>query len=343
MSRIDEALKRAAATPKLAAVDGRIADGADRPAVTPLELYPTEDGPFAATTADDRSTAHVAFSAGHRPDVIVAPKFSKAYRGRLVIDPTVPPASVEQYRRLAATMHHLQDEQGLGRLMVSSALPKEGKTLTVTNLALTLSESYGRRVLLIDADLRRPSIHEVFGISSRYGLSDALRPERPRFQFSRVSQNLWVMPAGSQDADPMSALASHHLERFLDDVTSRFDWVLLDAPPMGAMADAALLARLTRAVIVVIAAGSTPYAMIERIIRDLGREHIVGTVLNRVEQIATHWSDYYLGSIPMAEDWATESPAELRLTQIDRKSRTNPPLKSSNTATSPRRRTEVDS
>jgi len=318
MSRVDEALKRAAATPTLAAVDGRIA-AADRSALAPLDQYPAEDGPFAAATVEDQSTAHVAFSAGHRPDLVVAPKFSKRYKGRLVIDPDVPAASVEQYRRLAATVHHLQGEQGLGRLMVSSALPREGKTLTVTNLALTLSESYGRRVLLIDADLRRPSIHEVFGVSARYGLSDALRPERPRFQFSRVSRNLWVLPAGSQEADPMLALASHQIERFLEDVTSRFDWVLLDAPPMGAVADAALLARLTRAVIVVIAAGSTSYALIDKVVRDLGREHVVGTVLNRVERIATHWSDYYLGTIPMNDGWGTKSPADGRLSHISPK------------------------
>ena len=71
-------------------------------------------------------------------------------------------------------MHHIQVEQGLRHLMVSSASPREGKTLTIVNLALTLSASYGRRVLLIDADLRRPSIHEVFGIPNKHGLSHAI-------------------------------------------------------------------------------------------------------------------------------------------------------------------------
>jgi Mrp family chromosome partitioning ATPase len=148
-------------------------------------------------------------------------------------------------------------------------------------------------VLLIDADLRRPSVHDVFGISNRNGLCDALRSDQPQFQFARVSSNLWVLPSGSPDADPMTALASRQLERFLDDVSVHFDWIVLDSPPLGVMADAALLARLTRAVIVAIAAGSTPYKLIEKVVADLGREHIVGTVLNRVEQIGTRWSDYY--------------------------------------------------
>jgi len=204
-----------------------------------------------------------------------------------------PPASIEQYRRVAATLHHLQAEQGLKRLMVTSAVPREGKTLTVVNLAMTLSESYRRRVLLIDADLRRPSVHEVFGISNRYGVCDALRPESKDLRFSRVSPMLWVLPAGPPDANPMGALASDRMERFLEEVGSSFDWILLDAPPVALMADAGLLARLTRAVILVIGAGFTPYTLVEKVVAELGREHIIGTVLNRVEEGAAHWSAYH--------------------------------------------------
>jgi len=224
---------------------------------------------------------------------------NKAYRGKLVANGNAPEVSIEQYRRLAATLHHLQAEQGLKRLMVTSAVPQEGKTLTVVNLAMTLSESYRRRVLLIDADLRRPSVHDIFGISNRYGLCDALRDERRELQFARVSPMLWVLPAGPPDADPMRALASERMERFLDEVSASFDWVLLDAPPVALMADAGVLARLTRAVIVVIGAGSTPYGLVEKIVADLGREHIIGTVLNRVEGDAADWSGYpsgYYGS-----------------------------------------------
>jgi capsular exopolysaccharide synthesis family protein len=179
--------------------------------------------------------------------------------------------------------------------MVSSAVPQEGKTLTVVNLAMTLSESYRRRVLLIDADLRRPSIHDVFGISNRYGLGDALRSEVSDLQFSRVSPMLWVLPAGPPDANPMGALASDRMERFLDEVGSSFDWILLDAPPVALIADAGLLARLTRAVILVIGAGSTPYSLVEKVVAELGRENIIGTVLNRIDGDATPWSAHYSG------------------------------------------------
>jgi capsular exopolysaccharide synthesis family protein len=238
--------------------------------------------------------------------VVALPRPGKAYRGRLVIDPAVQPVAVEQYRRLAASMHHLQVEQGLARLVISSVLPREGKTMTAVNLAITLSHSYGRRVLLVDADLRHPSVHEALGISSRCGLADALHRERRQFQFCHVSKNLWVLPAGTPSGDPMPALASHLLGQFLDDVAPDFDWILLDAPPLGAVADASVLVRLTRAMILVIAAGSTPYNLAQKVIGDIGREHIVGTVLNRAAA-ATVWGDYYLDTVRMVESGAPDA------------------------------------
>ena len=116
--------------------------------------------------------------------------------------------AVEQYRRLAATLHGLQVERGLKTLMVTSTVPEEGKTLTVANLALTLSESYKRRVLLIDADLRRPSIHQVFGLPNVTGLSDGLRSDRGQLPVLEVSVCLSVVTAGQPDANPMAKLTS---------------------------------------------------------------------------------------------------------------------------------------
>ena len=93
--------------------------------------------------------------------------------------------------------------------MVTSALPSEGKTLTATNLALTLSESYQRRVLLIDADLRRPRINEMFGLAGGQGLTDSLNtPRGGRLPVHQVTPTLWVLTAGRATADPMSTLVS---------------------------------------------------------------------------------------------------------------------------------------
>jgi protein-tyrosine kinase len=174
-------------------------------------------------------------------------------------------------------------ESGLKTLMVTSAMPREGKTLTVTNLALTLSESYRRRVLLIDADLRRASIHQVLRLPNTVGLSEALRSDRGEPQLLQVSPMLSVLTAGQVDADPMGALTSERMATLLNEWSAAFDWVLLDAPPVGLMPDGNVLARLTKAVVFVIAAGSTPHRIIERAITELGRDYVVGTVLNRID------------------------------------------------------------
>ena len=298
MSRVDEALRRAEAMPippgPGVAVIERPAPRGER---LSLEDYPREElSPVDSTPEPRRPTrtgSRAETSTALLADQTVSVRIGKAFQGRLAAIDAADPAAVEQYRRLAATLHHLQLEQGLRKLMVSSSVPCEGKTLTVVNLAMTLSESYGRRVLLIDADLRRPSIHHVFGISNRFGLCDALRTEREDLAFAKVSPALWVLPAGSPGSNPMATLTSHRMERFLDEVSGSFDWILLDAPPAALMADAGVLARLIRAVILVISAGSTPYSTVERIVGELGREHIVGTVLNRVEGTASAWSEYY--------------------------------------------------
>lgn len=216
--------------------------------------------------------------------------------GKLVGSNDTPPIVVEQYRRLAASLHELQVDTGLKTMMVTSATPREGKTLTVTNLALTLSGSYRRRVLLIDADLRRPSLHEVFRLPKTIGLSEALRSgSRPHLL--ELSPFLSVLPAGELQGDPMSALTSDRLPALVEQCTAAFDWVLLDAPPIGLMPDGNVLARVAKAVVFVIAAGITSHRTIERAIAEIGRDQIVGTVLNRIDEqqmpAAGDYTGYY--------------------------------------------------
>jgi protein-tyrosine kinase len=223
--------------------------------------------------------------------------FDPSLDGKLVSSPNTPPIGVEQYRRLASSLHELQADRGLKTMMVTSAMPREGKTLTVINLALTLSESYRKRVLLIDADLRRPSLHEVFRLPKTLGLTEALKSgSRPHF--IELSPLLSVLQAGEVDGDPLGALTSDRFAALLEQCAAAFDWVLLDAPPVGLMPDGNVLARLTKAVVFVIGAGSTPHTIIERAIAELGRDYIVGTVLNNIEEeqlpSASVYSSYYL-------------------------------------------------
>jgi capsular exopolysaccharide synthesis family protein len=177
--------------------------------------------------------------------------------------------------------------------------------LTSTNLALTLSESFKRRVLLIDADLRRPSIHEVFRLPNTRGLADGLRSESPgTLPLIEVTPKLTVLPAGTPDNSPMAGLTSDRMRAVLKEASERFDWVLLDTPPIGVISDANLLAGLVDGVLLVIGAGTTDYPSIKRTIAELGQDRILGIVLNRVaDDIAdySYYEEYYYSSTEGAE------------------------------------------
>ena len=210
---------------------------------------------------------------------------------RLIVGPNTTSVFVEQYRRLAAALHHAQVQSGARTVMVGSALESEGKTLTAANLALTFSHSYQRKVLLIDADLRRPSQHVVFQLSSRIGIGDILRSLEPapsmRLPVQRVSSHLWVMPAGRPDPDPMSGLVSETMRQLLREATEQFDWVMVDTPPVALMTDANLLAAMIDLALLVVNANSTPYPIVRKAIEAIGSERVLGIVLNRADERET--------------------------------------------------------
>jgi protein-tyrosine kinase len=213
---------------------------------------------------------------------------------KVVVDAETNPASVEQYRRLAAVLHHAQNERGLRVIMVTSALPGEGKTLTASNLALTLSESYQRRVLLVDADLRRPSVHQLFALPSLSGLSDGLRSvEDRKLTLVEVSSRLTVLPAGRPDPDPMSVLTSSRMQYVLDEAREKFDWVIVDTPPVGLMPDAHLLAAMVDGAVLIVGAGMSPHRTVAKAVEVIGRERILGVVLNRIHDADMSHDGYY--------------------------------------------------
>jgi capsular exopolysaccharide synthesis family protein len=214
-------------------------------------------------------------------------------RARLVTE-TLDAVSREQYRRLAAVLCEEQAEDQLASVVVTSAVPGEGKTLTVINLGLTLSESYGRRVLVIDADLRAPTVHTALGIANERGLSEALGDAGSDLPITQITARFGVMTAGRSASNPLAGFSSPRMGEILRDVAARFDWVLLDTSPVGIVPDAQVLARLVGGVVLVIGAGKTPAAAVERAVAELGGpEAIIGTVLNRIDERRIPDTGYY--------------------------------------------------
>ncbi len=298
MSRIDEALRRAGIAPADAPA------GSGGGAVSSPWVFGPEAPP---AVAPEPQRSKPVSETGPRGKHSSWPfrEFSAEWRDRLIGSSLVDPLLVEQFRRLAATLHHAQIEQNLKVVMVTSAGPGDGKTMTSVNLSLVLSGSYRRRVLLMDADLRRPSIQGLSQLPDVPGLSETLKANgEEKLSVFPLTENLVLLPAGRPESDPMSALTSPRMQRIIEEAKERFDWVIVDTPPIGAVADASLLAERADAIVFVVRAGRTPYPAVRKAIETLGRERILGIVLNGVsaQEIGGGDGYYYNGYVGSRRD-----------------------------------------
>lgn len=207
-------------------------------------------------------------------------------RGRVPACISAPDSLVatEQYRKLAGALLRAQEGHAINIIMTASALPSEGKSLTTAALAYTLSNSYRRNVLVIDADMRLSSMHEVFGVPNGPGLSDFLEArQRTVVAPVEVMPGLTLLTAGRATTDPVGGLTSARMRQLLREASKRFDWVIIDTPPVTLLPDANLLTAMVDGVVLVIAAGETQFPFLTRAVAALGRDRILGTVLNRAK------------------------------------------------------------
>jgi protein-tyrosine kinase len=267
-----------------------------REALEPAAARPmTEAEPQRIQSRDDGTAAKQTRSRTSKAPLAVFSGFNKTLVERMVVPEGAPHSMTEEYRRLAAALHHAQVAHGTKILMVTSASPGEGKTLTACNLALTLSQSYERRVLLMDADLRKPTVHELFAVQNAAGILDVLRDDPNRSErkvpLVEVSPRLQLLLSGGVTADPMSMLTSDSLRALLKDAAEVFDWVIVDTPPGAFLPDCNLLSSAVDAALLVVRAFVTPYPLVQRVVEAVGHDKIIGVVLNQAEQ--TTRAKYY--------------------------------------------------
>jgi len=202
----------------------------------------------------------------------------------------------EQYRLLLGRLLHLQTRMSLKRLLVTSAGRGEGKTHVCANLAITMARETDRRILLVDADLRKPDIHRVYGIPNDYGLTDVLRNGHDTWKAIRKvrGMNLYVLTAGSSISQPLATSSILMLKMLLDQMNSAFDLVIIDSPPVLVAADTPLLAKLADGILYVVGASGVPRDLVVKAKGMLETVPIVGAVLNRVTPLHEQYASGYV-------------------------------------------------
>lgn len=297
MSRIHEALKKAeqeranvqAATAEVAAFQAEAPPAAETwasraPEITSEPTLPGAPGLQGNFLRFDDLRARCAHPTWHLdPNVNV------------FFNPNLSVQGAEQFRTLRSRLYQLRASQALRTLLVTSAVPSEGKTFVTANLAQAIVRQPDRRALIIDADLRCARLHLPLGAPTSPGLTDYLRGEADEMDVIQHGQegNLCFIAGGNEVTDPSELLSNGKLKKLLDRVTPVFDWVILDSPPCVPVADASILANLCDGVLLVVRAGSTPSEVAERARQELQGKNVVGVVLNAVDEAGMHGSAYY--------------------------------------------------
>ena len=202
----------------------------------------------------------------------------------------------EEFRSLRTRLNHLQSQQDLHSIVVTSASPAEGKTFTAVNMALAHAQ-LETPVLLADLDLRRPTVHNLLQSERSPGFSDYLLAQRPLEDcIRRIGKtNLYFMPAGSPVKNPLEILNMRHVKQTLEGLRKIFNWIILDTPPLLFSADANLLSTMTDGTIIVVRIGSTTYDNVIRAMQTLCENNVLGIVANgaRAGELYSKYTYYY--------------------------------------------------
>jgi len=204
----------------------------------------------------------------------------------------------EEFRTLRSRLYHAREKMPLKKVLVTSALPKEGKSFTAANLAQVLVRQHGRRVLLIDADLRGPRLHMMLGTTSSPGLVDYLQGDCDEFSIMQRGpmENLFFIPSGQETSNPAEMVSNGRLKTLLQRVEALFDWIIIDSPPAVPVSDAGVLAKACDGVLLVVRSNTTPVDMARRARQEFPEDSLVGIVLNGANADAMPYTRYYYDS-----------------------------------------------
>lgn len=225
----------------------------------------------------------------------------RAATDSLLIDVSRPhEAPMEEFRTLRTRLNHLKTLQPIHSIVVTSASPAEGKSLSAANLALAEAHLAGNTTLLADFDFRRPIVHTLFGMDRSPGITDYLLGKVPLHQAMRkiAGTNLYIMPAGEAVINPLELLNLPEVKIMMDRLPEMFNWIILDSPPLLFAADASLLGTLCHGTLLVVRIGHTTIDSVTRAMQSLCNNNVLGILVNAARRGElyskyTYYHSYY--------------------------------------------------
>jgi capsular exopolysaccharide synthesis family protein len=211
------------------------------------------------------------------------------------------PAAIasEKFRLLAFRVRQIQERSQFKKLLVTSSVVQDGKSLISANLALTLAAREKQKVLLIEGDLRQPRLIKIFGVGRPKGLGEWMdQPERActDFMYRLDDCGLWLLPAGHGKLSALEILNSERLRQLMEQLAGWFDCIIIDSPPLVPLADSHVWESLADASLLVVREGNTPKKILEKTVESMDRGKLIGAVLNEATLGQNKYYHYYSGS-----------------------------------------------
>ena len=235
--------------------------------------------------------------------------FSLPAKSRLVSLAEQASPAAEAFRLLGVRLRNLRKQRPLKKVLITSTVPQEGKSMTAANLACTLASGTSQRVLLLDGDVRRPALTELFGLTGKSGICDWLGDEKSVVSsiYRLDKPGFWMLPAGRVPDNPLGLIQSSKLPTLTEELASWFDWIVIDSPPVLPLADTSIWARIADGILLVARHGITQKRQLQRGIEALDAHKLIGAVMNSTTNLFDR-DYYYYGTSqrPMAPPQSTQ-------------------------------------
>jgi len=211
--------------------------------------------------------------------------------------------AAEAFRLLGVRLRYLRRERPLKKVLITSTIPQEGKSMVSANLACVLAQRAKQKTLLLEGDVRRPSLSKLFGLGRNPGICESLQTgaSLAKSVYHLDGLGLWFLPAGSAPSDPLELLQSGKLSSLMDQAMSMFDWIIIDSPPVLPLADTSVWTRMADGILLVTRQGTTEKRQLMKGIEAIESHKLIGAVLNCSHNSA-HSDYYYRPSIETRPD-----------------------------------------